>query len=342
MQKHLPGLDGLRAIAVLLVIVGHAANFPGFPAAVRKLLVVNIAHLGVTVFFVLSGFLITTLLVGERGRNGRVSLRDFYARRTIRIFPAAYAYMAFVAVAAWAGWVVLLPGDMLHALTYTMNYHHERGWVLGHLWSLGVEEQFYLLWPLAFALSGRRAPMVALAAMAIVPVVRTLGWILFPDSRDGIDEEFQYVADSLATGCALALLVEHIGMQRAGAMVPGWIGGLGVAATFGAAAFMDWPSFHLPVGATVVNAGIAVCILWTVTHPAGPVGRLLESRAAAFIGVLSYSLYLWQQVFLDTGAWPGLPGLGLGVRLALVLLAAMASFYLLERPLLALRARFRR
>lgn len=339
MQTHLPGLDGLRALAVLMVIVGHAARFPGFPAAAKALLVVNFAHLGVNVFFVLSGFLITTLLLGERARTGRLSLRDFYARRTIRIFPAAYAYMAAVALCAWAGWVQLRPGDLLHALTYTTNYHHERGWALGHLWSLAVEEQFYLLWPLAFLLAGRRALPVALLVLAAAPVVRTLSWLIFPGSRDGIDEEFQFVCDALATGCALALVADRVGLARLGAMVPRGLAACALLATLAAASLMDRPSFHLPVGATLVNLGIAACVLRVVTHPSGISGRVLNSRPAAMIGLLSYSLYLWQQLFLDVDAWPALAGLA--PRLLLVLLAAAASYHLLEKPLLALRARYR-
>ena len=340
MQKHLPGLDGLRALAVLMVIVGHAANFPTFPASAKALLVVNFAHLGVNVFFVLSGFLITMLLVAERSRTGRVSLLDFYARRTIRIFPAAYAYLAVVALAAWAGLVNLLPGDMLHALTYTMNYHHERGWSAGHLWSLAVEEQFYLLWPLMFMRSGKHALAIVLLVLAVSPVVRTLSWVLVPESRDGMDEEFQFVCDSLATGCALALLATRVGLERLGTMMPRWLAALALLATLGAASLMDRPSFHLPLGATAINLGIAACILRVVTHPTGATGHVLNCRAVASMGLLSYSLYLWQQLFLDVDAWPGLPGLG--PRLLLVLVAAAASYHLLEKPLVALRARFRR
>ena len=340
MQKHLPGLDGLRALAVLMVIVGHAAHFPGFPASVKALLVVNFAHLGVNVFFVLSGFLITTLLVGEYSRTGRVSLAGFYARRTVRIFPAAYAYIVVVALAAWGGLVKLQPGDLLHALSYTMNYHHDRAWTLGHLWSLAVEEQFYLVWPLVFVRSGRHGLAVVLLVLAAAPVVRTLSWTLLPDSRQGMDEEFQFVCDSLATGCALALLATRVGLERLGAMMPRWLAVFALAVILVAGSLMDRPSFHLPLGATLINLGIAACILRVVTHPAGATGQLLNSRALASIGLLSYSLYLWQQLFLDVDAWPGLPGLG--SRLLLVLVAAATSYHLLEKPLVALRARFRR
>jgi peptidoglycan/LPS O-acetylase OafA/YrhL len=209
-----------------------------------------------------------------------------------------------------------------------------------HLWSLAVEEQFYLLWPLVFVRSGRRARSVAVLVLALAPVVRTLSWILLPAARDGMDEEFQFVCDSLATGCAMALLVERVGLARAGAWLPAWTGVAAPLATLAASGLMDRPSFHLPLGATLVNLGIATSILWTVSRPSGLSGRVLNCRVAIVLGSMSYSLYLWQQLFLDIEGWPALPGLG--PRLLLVLLAAAASYYLLERPMLALRARLRR
>lgn len=337
MPRHLPGLDGVRAVAVLMVIAGHASRLPAFPEAMKALLVVDIDELGVTVFFVLSGFLITTLLIDERERTGRVSLRDFYARRTIRIFPAAYAYMAVVALAAHAGLVALAPGDMLHALTYTMNYHHEAAWTLGHLWSLAVEEQFYLLWPLAFVWAGRRALVVALLVLCAAPLLRVVGWVVLPFPHEGLDRQFQFVCDALATGCVLALVARQVGLQRLGAMVPGRLVVLAPVVALAAAAWKDRPSFYLPLGVTMIHVAIAACILWVVANPSARVGRALNSRVAVVIGVMSYSLYLWQQLFLDPDTFSAT----LATRLLLVLGAAAASFHLVEKPLMALRSRYR-
>lgn len=337
--KRLSGLDGIRAVAVLMVVVGHASKFPQFPAVVRDLLVLDIARFGVTIFFVLSGFLITTLLLDERARTGRVSLRDFYLRRTVRIFPAAYLYIASASLAALAGWVALAPGDVLHAVTYTMNYHHDRAWTLGHLWSLAVEEQFYLLWPLAFLLAGRRAIHVAVSIVVLVPAVRVLAWVLFPAERTGIDEEFQYVADALATGCLMALLVDRFGAETLAGRMPRWLPLAGAVAAVAAAAFSEWPSFFLPLGTTIVDVGIALCIFGAAYRPAAGVDRVLNSRIAVFVGMISYSLYLWQQMFLSRDL--GLAHGRLPLAIALSFLAAAASYFMLEKPLLGLRERFR-
>ena len=128
------------------------------------------AHLGVVVFFVISGFLITRLMQSEHAKSGYVSLKLFYTRRALRLFPAAYTFIACVCLLWAAGIVHLQAGDIWHAVTYTVNFAPERSWQIGHLWSLSVEEQFYLIWPCTFVLLGpRRAVWAALAAVIWVP-----------------------------------------------------------------------------------------------------------------------------------------------------------------------------
>ena len=178
-------------------------------------------------FFLISGFLITTLLLKEHAASGRISLPKFYMRRVIRIFPAFYVYVGVVALLALLGRIQLLPGDMAHALTYTVNYQHERSWYVNHLWSLSVEEQFYLLWPAALLLAGpRRALKGAAAAIIIVPLIRcwiywdfaheaaVAGQPISPYYATALDRYFQAVCDSLATGCVLAGCYEALGRVR--------------------------------------------------------------------------------------------------------------------------------
>ena len=338
MGRRLAGLDGVRGLAALLVVFGHARQFEPLRGA-DGWLAIDLARLGVTIFFVLSGFLITTLLIEERARRGKVSLRDFYVRRALRIFPPFYLYVAVVALLAWIGWVDLMPGDLLHALVYTMNYHPERAWELGHLWSLAVEEQFYLLWPLLFVLAGRYALWLVAGVVLSAPVLRVLAWILLPGERVGMDEEFQYVADSLATGCLMALLVGRLGMDRVVGAIPGWMFACAPLAVLASASVPPYPSFHYSIGMTVVNVGIALSLLWLVSHPGTRLSRVMNSRVAVFLGAISYSQYLWQQLFLDPGKYA--TPLALPLALALAFLAAVASYFLLEKPMLRLRARFR-
>src|SRR5579872_915461 len=139
----IPSLDGLRAISIALVFLGHIVATRGAPQALNPF--IHVGNLGVKVFFVISGFLITTLLLKEYSRTGRVSLRGFYTRRTLRIFPAFYTYVGIIIILHLLGFVALRENDLIHAITYTMNYQVTREWELNHLWSLAVEEQFYLL-----------------------------------------------------------------------------------------------------------------------------------------------------------------------------------------------------
>src|SRR6266478_508092 len=122
--SRLPSLDGLRAMSIGLVLFAHLANQPGL-IPLPHLVLGWLATLGVRVFFVISGFLITTLLLAEKSRSGSISLRGFYLRRTMRIFPPFYGYIAVMALAAAAGWIHLRPHDLLAAVTYTVDYHHD-------------------------------------------------------------------------------------------------------------------------------------------------------------------------------------------------------------------------
>ena len=203
-RGHISSLDGLRAVSIALVVLGHLAGTPRFPYI--DFGVGDYAHLGVVVFFVISGFLITRLLLAEHEKTGHVSLKLFYGRRSLRVFPASYTYIACISLLWLAGIVHLENKDFWHAVTYTVNYMPQRSWDIGHLWSLSVEEQFYLLWPCTFvALGPRRASWVAATVILVGPMARAGGWMFLigiPYSRDL--EMFPMVADSLAMGCLLA------------------------------------------------------------------------------------------------------------------------------------------
>ncbi|HKE16718.1 MAG TPA: acyltransferase [Kofleriaceae bacterium] len=331
----LPALDGLRALSIALVLLAHTAGTIGAPH-------LGIPHqtgfLGVRIFFVISGFLITTLLMSERRRTGRIAVGDFYLRRVFRIFPAFYVFLAVVLVLAAAQLVELHRGDALFAATYTMNYHQGRAWIVGHLWSLSVEEQFYLLWPAILVLVGtRRATWFAIAAVAAAPLLRVGIWSLVPALRPYIEESFPTVFDAIATGCVMAAvrgrLIATPGYRRLMGsrlffLVP--LAGLG-------ASMVSRLWFDLALGQSITNVAIALTVDWCVRHPSGAVGRVLESRPMVWIGTLSYSIYLWQQLFLDRHGTSLINVFPLNVGLALA--AAALSYHAVERPSLMLRVR---
>ena len=336
-RLRLPSLDGLRALSILVVLLAHLSGTAGF-GRLPIWLTEGLAVLGVRVFFVISGFLITSLLLREEADTGTVSLRHFYLRRTLRIFPAFYAYAAVIAVVGWLGRLQLHRFDLLAAVTYTTNYHHQRSWYLGHLWSLAVEEQFYLLWPFLMKyLGGRRAAGLALATVILSPLLRFALLVDAPSFRQGIGETFPTVADAIATGCLLACHRARIdAWPRLTAFLRGprfW----SIPAVALGAAFVPSAKVDCLLGQTIANLGIALVIDRMVRFPEALSGRFLNARPVVFVGVLSYSLYLWQQPFLARESHRGTASFPL--NLALTIALALCSHYLIERPALRFRAR---
>lgn len=335
---HLPSLDGLRAISIWLVLLGHMSGT--HPLGRLYFGVGDIAHLGVVVFFVISGFLITSLLLTEHKKKGRVSLKLFYARRALRIFPASYAFIGCMMLLWISGVIQLHRADLWHSVTYTVNYSVSRSWYIGHLWSLSVEEQFYLLWPFAFvALGPRRAIWVAAAVILLGPAARLAAALFLRGSPYRDLEMFPMVADSLAAGCLLARLRWWLETQP-------WYTSLFAAPYSAAMVAVVLILNRLTVygvvevfGTAVINILIAVLVHRSVYCSRDWAGRVLNWRPLAFCGVLSYSLYLWQQPFLNRAstAWVN----GFPQNLVFTFAVALMSNLLLEKPLMKLRHRLR-
>lgn len=335
--KRLHSLDGLRAVSILLVLVGHLAgtvNSPGFLLPLH-----NLGNFGVKIFFVISGFLITLLLLQEQHDRGRIDLRGFYLRRCLRILPAFYFFVGCVVLANAFGYLELYPNDLLHAASFTMNYHHDRAWALNHTWSLAVEEQFYLIWPLLLVLlGGRSALRWALLLVIGAPIIRAVMWYGLDASASAMTREFQAVGDAIATGCLLAVL------HYRRVPIPGWFKGplfaLVPLSLFAVPALLYKiePGFYYVVGQSYANIAAAAVIWRCVSVDRGIAHRVLNLAPMAWLGALSYSLYLWQEPFLNSWssewftAWP--------VNLLLAFACAIFSYYLVEKPFLKLK-RFR-
>jgi len=338
--QRIASLDGLRAISIGLVLIGHLSGTRYFPLPKSVGDFFSLAEVGVIIFFVISGYLITTLLLQEVATTGRIHLLKFYFRRTLRIFPPYYTLILVLLLLRWWQLIPLSNHDVLHAVTYTSNYFAPQGWYLGHTWSLAVEEQFYLLWPAALLWLGkRRAMLIAASLLLICPTVRVFSLFNLwhrPDSA-----AFEMVADSLACGCLLALWREHLHQQpvyqrllnsRLFLLLP--------VTMLLVSGLHHSTKIYYSLGLSFINIGAAICVDWCITWHDGKVGRWLNARGLVLIGVLSYSLYLWQQVFLNRTASTIITTFPL--NLALTLLAAMVSYYWIEAPTLRLRQRLER
>lgn len=329
-------LDGLRAVAILLVLFGHAVGTVGFPSVFDPLH--SLGNYGVRFFFVISGFLITHLLLNELAQQKTINIRGFFYRRVLRIFPAYYAYLLIGVMLAHYHLVDILPGDFLHAATYTMNYHTERGWHLNHTWSLAVEEQFYLLWPFALLLLGKdNAYKTLIGLVLLIPLIRVLMWYGLDASPSAITRQFQAVADALAMGCLLAYMM-HRPEQLKRILKLGRTGlwGLSLVSLIASAGlYLIAPGWFYTLGQSLANLGAALIVLLCLTRTEGLLYRLLNCKISCFIGALSYSLYLWQEPFLNSYSTHVLQSFPLNILLTFI--AAMLSYYLIEIPFQKLR-----
>jgi peptidoglycan/LPS O-acetylase OafA/YrhL len=335
--KRIPSLDGMRAISIGLVIAFHLIGTSRLGGAFMLL-----GNLGVRIFFVISGFLITGLLMDERERTGKIHLARFYVRRALRIFPAFYVFLGAIGVCAAIGWIVVPKLDFLEAGMYIMNYFpgSQNSHYLRHIWSLSVEEQFYLLWPGVLSFAGQtRGITIAAAVIVIVPVLRLTYWLFFPGLRYLIDGRFETVCDALATGCLLAMAQRWLASQlwynqclRSPAfyLVP-------LTVLLDSVFLAPHPRAYNGIGITVLNVGIALSIDRWVRYPEGIVASALNSAPLRAIGVLSYSIYLWQEPFLDSKG--NSPFQSFPFNLLAIAACSLCSFFLIERPLRRLRAR---
>lgn len=351
---HLAGLDGLRAIAVLSVVFYHLNLSGFFPGG----------FLGVDIFFTLSGFLITSLLLREQEASGRIDLKGFYLRRFRRLAPAMLAVIGVCAVLLHVVAQDAAPQlrkDIPAALLYVSNWWQivseqsyfemmSRPPLLQHLWSLAIEEQFYLLWPLllmaVLARAGRRGLLLVAAGLTLL----TAGWMAFLAVHGNIpleaDPNRLYLATDTHTtglfaGALLACLWNpwHRVAPAAITVSPGFAAMLGAGGLLVLVAMFLWANETqdwLYRGGFLLVAALTVAAIVGATAPGSPLAGMLGTPVMRYLGERSYGLYLWH--------WPvfvllrpqdlALPAAGTEVlRLVLTFLAAELSFRYVEDPL---------
>jgi peptidoglycan/LPS O-acetylase OafA/YrhL len=346
---YLPGLDGLRALAVLSVLLfhGHASWLPG-------------GFLGVDVFFVISGFIITRLLLYEWQTTGRINLPSFWWRRARRLLPAVFLLLVGVLVY----YVFFVPdevtnlrGDALASILYVTNWHFiadqqsyfetfMRPSAFRHLWSLAVEEQFYLVWPLllagALALFRRRWVVATLVVAGAVASTALMAWLYSPGEEVsrvyyGTDTR----AGGLLIGASVAFLVSSIHVQAIVARLAGLparialdLGAVLALAALVITMFMiDESSTFLYEGGLAGIALVTAIVILATSNPRTMTSRVLGVRPLRWLGERSYGIYLWHwPVLLLT--WPEPPNdLQLAGMFAATIALAAVSYQLIEQPL---------
>lgn len=314
-MKRIPSLDGLRAISIILVVLGHLAKSGHAPAVFWG----YFAATGVRIFFVISGYLITTLLLREYELTSTIQLRVFYLRRSLRIFPAAIVFIISVSIFYRHDLTV---GHFLAALFYVANYDVSRPWIFGHLWSLSIEEQFYLLWPSVLRKWYVHRTRILLGVVFISPCWSVLCYLL--KSKAGL-MGFPALANNLAFGCLLALYGKRLPRVPA------------IAAAIMTTAVAIIPFFAANTSAKtflllfVLNPTLYVSIAGMILHVVQRPYRLLNCAPVVWFGRISYSLYLWQQPFCSD------PHLRSSAMTLLAIVCACLSYYFVEKPVLRLR-----
>lgn len=345
-------LDGVRAIAALLVFFYHADWLPG-------------GYLGVDLFFVLSGFLITDLLVVQFGKTGHIDLRRFWFRRVFRLAPALTAYLAMGILLAWKtkpDSLYPLLMNAVGALCGVFNWFSSLGlseataWD-GHLWSLSVEAQFYLLWPLALAMLLRQRLRVHAIGIGLAAMTLIAGWrvVVWAGAGAGVSFDHWYRgtdcrADGLIAGAMLAVALRDGALRvhtPARRHLVALLGGAGwalvVVFVLLSPTLEQDPVWLVLGGFTAMAVAAAAIMTAAVMLPSSAVSRFLTLRPLIHVGGISYAFYLWHfpvifGLMAALGSHLPRPVIVL-VALIVALTMAQLSMWLIERPAGRLRGR---
>lgn len=350
---YLPGLDGLRAIAIIGVLLYHAGVDP-FPGG----------FLGVDVFFVLSGFLITSLILEQFQRSGTVDFKKFYLGRARRLLPALFLMLLVVGIAVALVYRDSAPSfraDALASIFYVNNWWYivadhsyfeftGRPALLNHLWSLAVEEQFYLIWPFVSFLVIRRFSRGVLGLVALGGAIASTIWMIIIATSQSMPEltdpsRAYFGTDSHAMGLLIGAALATV--WRPG-RIPSTIasgartlltatGIIGLAALLGFYLFSSEFSPFLYRGGFLVLAVLVAGIIVVVTHPALPLGIWLGTAPLRYLGQRSYGIYLWHwPIFMVTRPQQDIPLDGVALfllRIAITLGIAELSYRFVEMPI---------
>jgi len=347
--KRLPALDGVRGIAILLVLVGHSLSLRHDAESML------IGRLGVVVFFVLSGYLITSRLLMEEERQGAISIKKFYRRRALRIFPAFYVFWIVCIVAAMARHVSVPWGEALAPFFYMGDYYSALhashvGQIMGVTWSLGVEEKFYLLWPAMFAFLHRNPVKLfrfALASIGAIWLYRIVMCLAFSLPIDYLRYAFESRFDNILYGCALALGLKLLKIEPLLAAVNRFnlMPFVAGAALIALAASEDRfsTSFIYIAGMALMSMLVATMLIQLVFLGSIRGWRWLDNRLFRFFGKISYSLYLYHIVVIASVQY-FLPDLRARYSFPLMYAGSIAlawgSYVVIEKPFLRLKDRF--
>lgn len=348
-RRYMPGLDGLRALSVMAVIAYHL-DFKWASGG----------FLGVGIFFVLSGYLITDQIVAQWKQNKKLDLKDFWIRRARRLLPAMFVMLAFVSL--WLAWfdrsrLIALQGDFISAVLYFNNWwliFHDVSYFesfgppspIGHLWSLAIEEQFYVIWPVILLILFRTVPQRGKIILLILAGATVSALAMAMIYEPGIDPSRVYYGTdtrvfALLIGAALAIVWPsrniHGNLSRRFRNILDWIGGGGLVIIILMIGRTNEFGNFLYYGGLVFLSVVSAIVIAVLAHPASRLAGFMGCKPLRWIGVRSYSLYIWHYPVIvltgstvDNEAWGSL---WIIIQLGISLLLAALSWKYIEEPI---------
>jgi peptidoglycan/LPS O-acetylase OafA/YrhL len=343
MKGRFPSLDGWRAISILLVLGNHIPRMPGSPWEHSQFLLTYLdGNLGVRFFFVISGFLITWLMLKDETEFGKVNLKNFYIRRTLRIWPVYVTFVILLFALQSIGVVHQTGSAWRGLLTFTRNFYDEDSGtpgdsVSGHCWSLSIEEQFYLFWPIIFYFTGRKRLWFLLFAILFSAGFRTVELLGLYERHYAhyLFQEFSTFnyLDHLGWGClgAFVLADRKDTLEALVRKKP--------AICFSFLFSFILIPYLIRLGNGLQAIGLIGLLLHSVICPNWMFYRILNFKWVTKIGIWSYSIYIWQQ--LVWMLWPPVMVKVWFLWIPVAFGVAWLSYEFLEKPFFSLRAKFR-
>ena len=336
-MKRIPSLDGFRAISISLILICHSRYSIGFPAGLADL--ARHGAVGVTVFFVISGFLITTLLLIEESKHGHINVGAFYIRRAFRILPVFILYVLFIII--WRNFenIGVSRNNIIHAFTFTVNFDPHSSWFLGHMWSLSVEEQFYLICPVILVFFRKHIKSILVILILYSCIARVIDYKFPHYSTVSLSPFFMHANAILIGVFGGVLYFENPEIAKHKIFRPGWLQllALVVAVLFiYLSGYGKLAIISLPFSNLVISLAVLFLIFSYITPSNNLMYKILNYKAFIHIGVLSYSIYIWQEFF-----FVGEPRFAFlrtfPSNILLIYLVSVASYYVWEQPFLKLR-----
>jgi len=323
----------------MLVLFCHSRLSYGFPAPLTD--IAKQSEVGVTIFFVISGFLITSLLLKEESRDGRINIKMFYVRRILRIVPVYLLYVAFILFWRNIETIGLTRNNLIHVLSFTVNFDKYKDWFLGHFWSLSVEEQFYLFWPAMLLLFRKHLKPVLLSLIAYSCIARVVAY-KFPGYELITLSPFFSYSDAIFIGAFGGILFFESADILKNRIFRSPLAQLGALCLFVSFVFFTENGklalISLRFGDSIISLSVLFLIIAYIFPSDTVMFRILNHRAVTHIGVLSYSIYIWQEFFFvgpDKVFWRTFP-----FNILVIYGVSLTSYYLWERPFLKMKSHF--